>query len=71
MVVPGELAAFTVTVSPPRLSVTSLLAENEVNHPAAANVNLVGVAAVVEYLLIFTSDVLESVRENGHRTVVA
>src|SRR5262245_53900998 len=50
----------------PLFSVASFLPQHEVNHPAAANVNLLGIAAVVEHLVIVAASVLKCIRENRH-----
>src|SRR5205814_1771507 len=67
----GTGIAIVDMVSPPTFSVPSRLPENEVNHPAAADVNLVRIAAVVEDVVVVAARVLERVREDRHRPELA
>src|SRR6187551_1642442 len=53
-------------VSSPR----SLFTQNEIHHPAPADVRRGRVAAVVQYVLVVAAGILERVREKRHRAEV-
>jgi hypothetical protein len=48
-----------------------LLAEYQIYHPAAANVLLLRIAAVVENVVMVAARILDRVGQNGHRGEVA
>src|SRR5688500_3464410 len=57
-------------MAPPRVSLPSRLAENEINHPAPADVYLLRVAAVRQHVAAVAPRALQRVGQDRHRAEV-